>query len=348
VHKRAPNPYSMNVEPDPSPTYDPLAMPATRGLVLRLAAEGHLDPAARDAALRILRPADSGRRWWLWIGRLLVAVGSSLVLAGVIFFFAYNWSAIPPLAKLGLVQGIVVLFAVAAWRFGFDSVVGQALLVGASVAVGALLAVFGQVYQTGADSYELFVGWAALVAGWAIVSRSTAHWILWVAIVDFAIGLYWAQVLEPTTRPRAASWELCMLAIAVVNGAALAVVERAAAARWARWVLWASVLVLLSVPSCALIADLSESDRFEPLVALAAALATGFWYFRYRARDLLSLTLGTLSACALVLTAVARLFQDGKELALLSFGLVVLAVFSGATLWLRATGAAMVRERRDG
>jgi uncharacterized membrane protein len=347
VHQAAPNPYSMNVEPDPSPPHDPFAMPATRGLVLRLAAEGHLDPAARDAALRILRSSAAGHGWWLWIGRLLVAIGTSLVLAGVIFFFAYNWSAIPPLAKLGLVQGIVVLFAVAAWWFGFDSdsVAGKSLLIGASVAVGALLAVFGQIYQTGADAYELFVGWAALVVGWAVVSRSAAHWMLWIAIVDFAIGLYWIQVLEPTET---APWELGMLAIAIVNGAALAVVESVAAARWMRWVLWASVLVLLTIPTCALIGDLSESVRFEPPVTLVAALATGFAYFRYRERDLLSLTLGTLSACALVLTAVARLFEDGGELALLSFGLVVLAVFSGATIWLRATGAAMARERRDG
>jgi uncharacterized membrane protein len=337
----------MNDEPDPSPTDDPLAMPATRGLVLRLAAEGYLDQAARDAALRSLEPS---RAWWLWANRLLLAAGSTLVLAGVIFFFAYNWSAIPPLAKLALAQALVAILALAAWRFGLDSAAGRAALVGASIAVGALLAVFGQIYQTGADAYELFVGWAALIAGWTIVSRSAAAWMLWIVVVDVAIGLYWQQVLEPA---EAAAWETGMLAIAGVDALALAFSEYASprapwiAARGVRWVLWSAVLAFLTIPACAFVGDLSDSFQPEALAALVAALAIGYWHFRRRVKDLFAITLGTLSACALVLTTVANMLQDGKELALLSFGMIVLAVFSGATVWLRAVGAAMAREQRD-
>ena len=127
---------------EPSSDRDPLDRPATRGLVLHLAAEGLLDPAARDAALRIIRPA---RAWWLWTSRLLLALGAALVIAGVVFFFAFNWSEIPPLAKLGMVQALVAVCAIAAWWIGLDSAGGKVLLLAASMIVGVLLAVFGQI-----------------------------------------------------------------------------------------------------------------------------------------------------------------------------------------------------------
>ncbi len=30
--------------------------------------------------------------WWRWASRLLLLVGAALVLAGIVFFFAYNWA----------------------------------------------------------------------------------------------------------------------------------------------------------------------------------------------------------------------------------------------------------------
>jgi uncharacterized membrane protein len=330
--------------PEPSSDRGPLDRPATRGLVLHLAAEGLLEPAARDAALRIIRPE---RAWWLWIERLLLALGAALVVAGVVFFFAFNWAAIPPLAKLAIVQALVAGCAVAAWWTGLDTAVGRVLLLSASMLVGVLLAVFGQIYQTGADAYELFVGWAALVAGWVAISRFQGHWMLWIAVVDLAIGLYWGQVL---VAREIVPWETGFLALAAVNGLALAVKEYAAprvawlAPRWARWVLWSSVLVFLTIPSVAFVVGELDTSIFS-LLALVATLAGGYWYFRRRARDLLSITLGTLAACFVVLTAIGRQMVE-DSFALLIYGVMVLVVFGAATFWLRLVGKAMDGERR--
>ncbi len=41
-----------------------------------------------------------------------------------------------------------------------------------------LLAVYGQTYQTGADPYELFFGWAILIIGWVAISRFAPLWPL--------------------------------------------------------------------------------------------------------------------------------------------------------------------------
>ena len=52
----------------------------------------------------------------------------------------------------------MAIAAVGALLVGLDRAFGQVLLIAASVLTGVLLAVIGQVYQTGADVFELFVG----------------------------------------------------------------------------------------------------------------------------------------------------------------------------------------------
>ena len=46
---------------------------------------------------------------------------------------------------------------------------GKAALLAASLFVGALLALIGQIYQTGADTFEMFAAWAALILPWVLV-----------------------------------------------------------------------------------------------------------------------------------------------------------------------------------
>jgi uncharacterized membrane protein len=152
-------------------------------------------PAARylEAAL-LVSDGDAWRRWAL---RALLALGAGHLLAGIIFFFAYNWADMAPLAKFAVVEVGIVVAAAAAFFVGIDRPAGQAALIGASVLTGALLAVIGQVYHTNADAYELFVAWAVLILPWALASRSAAHWLLWLVVAFVAFGLYGEQALIP-------------------------------------------------------------------------------------------------------------------------------------------------------
>src|SRR5690348_12313782 len=117
--------------------------------------------------------------WARWGQRALLALGAGQFLAGVVFFFAYNWNDLSDLTKFGVVEGALVIAAGGALLIGIDRAFGQVLLVAASVLTGVLLAVIGQVYQTGADLFELFAAWAVLILPWVLVSRSAAHWLLW-------------------------------------------------------------------------------------------------------------------------------------------------------------------------
>jgi uncharacterized membrane protein len=44
--------------------------------------------------------------------------------------------------------------------------------------VGVLQAVFGQIYETGADSYVLFLIWALLIIGWVAIGGYAPLWLL--------------------------------------------------------------------------------------------------------------------------------------------------------------------------
>ncbi len=61
---------------------------------------------------------------------------------------------------------------------------------GAFVVAGALLALFGQTYQTGANVYELFLTWALLGLPLVIASQWSVAWAGWLTVLNTALALY--------------------------------------------------------------------------------------------------------------------------------------------------------------
>ena len=50
-----------------------------------------------------------------WLDRLLLGLGAALVLAGVVFFFAFNWGRITPFEKFGLIEAGIAACALGAF-----------------------------------------------------------------------------------------------------------------------------------------------------------------------------------------------------------------------------------------
>jgi uncharacterized membrane protein len=240
-----------------------------------------LIPAARylEAAGSVRDPAF----WNLWARRALLAFGAGHLLTGIVFFFAYNWADLPDIAKFAIVEGALLATVIAALLFGLDRLHGQAALIAASVLTGVLLAVIGQVYQTGADAYQLFVAWMLLILPWTLVSRSVAQWLLWLVVAGIALALYGEQVLVPEgllTETEVGT------AVGLVGAAALVARELAVLAgciwlggRWTRLVLAFATLFLLFWPAAAIVFDW-ESRGIELTCFTAAVAAGGFVYWR--------------------------------------------------------------------
>jgi uncharacterized membrane protein len=148
-----------------------------------------LNAAAADAALALtgLRPDASA--WRTFATTLLRGAGAGAVGAGVIFFVATNWQALGVLGRFALLQAALVgCIGVALWRPPPHRL-GASALIGATLVTGALLALFGQSYQTGADVHELFFTWAALALPFALAGGSGAVWALWWGVVNAGLAL---------------------------------------------------------------------------------------------------------------------------------------------------------------
>jgi uncharacterized membrane protein len=189
-------------------------------------------------------------------------LGAGQFLAGVVFFFAYNWNDLSDLTKFAVVEAALVIAAAGALLIGIDRAFGQVLLVAASVLTGVLLAVIGQIYQTGADLFELFAAWAVLILPWVLVSRNAAHWLLWLCVAETGLALFGGQVLMVVTSvDQGDVWVLvgATLALALV-GRELAVQRGLAwlSAHWTRLVLLLAVVAVLFVPAAAHAVDVEE------------------------------------------------------------------------------------------
>ncbi|HEX6118138.1 MAG TPA: DUF2157 domain-containing protein [Dongiaceae bacterium] len=216
--------------------------------------------------------------WARWGRRALLALGAGQLLAGIVFFFAYNWADLPDMAKFATIELALSAAAIGALAIGIDRAVGQALLIAASVLTGVLLAVIGQVYQTGADAFELFAAWGALMFPWVIVSRNAAHWLLWLAVAEIALALYGVQVLTVVDDvARGDVW----VVVGVTLVCALAAREIAVRAgfdwlssHWTRLVLLLAALATLFAPAAAHLLDIEDSGT-ESVSIAAFLLATG-------------------------------------------------------------------------
>ncbi len=327
-----------NSKPELAKATHPLDQPVDEQTVRDLYAAGLISPAARDAGLASLRVDP---HWWRWANRSLLFVGAALVLAGIVFFFAYNWARMPAVAKFCLIETGLWICAFGAWRRGLEATSGKVLLLSASMLVGVLLAVYGQVYQTGADAFEIYVLWAGLIFLWVLIARFAALWILWLVVTNVAAILCWIQV----DAPQDFDFYFGIFSIlAVWNGLALAAREYGAArglawlaGSWTRHVIWFSVVAYLTVPAIAFAVGEMGHGELVGAIGLALTLAGGYVYFRHRAPDTAALGFGILSLAIVVLAFIGKwLFEltDGA-IAFLVFGLIVLVISSAAAFYLR-------------
>ncbi len=189
------------------------------------------------AALGVAGVLPAAREWRNFLDRLLLWSGSVALATAVVFFIAYNWNDLGKYAKFGLVELLVVAGVLGYWRFGPERAEGKASLLVAAILLGALLALFGQTYQTGADTWELFANWAGLILPWVLVGRFAGLWVLWIAIVNTAIVFYF--LVFPGLLGMLFSTERQLWTLFAFNTAALVVWELAArridwlAERWA-------------------------------------------------------------------------------------------------------------------
>jgi len=171
---------------------NPADREATPTLLRQLAQEKLIDGRQLVDALRLIHAHADRSAWRAFADKLLLGIGTGLIVAGAIFFFAANWDAMGKGARIGLASAIHLIAAVAAAKIGLHRPAGRAAAAGAALLIGPALLTYGQAYQTGADAWELFAGWAVLSVPFAIVVRGSAAWAVLSVLVRIAV-LFFAE-----------------------------------------------------------------------------------------------------------------------------------------------------------
>lgn len=84
------------------------------------------------------------RQWNQFLSIFLLAAGIGFTVAGIIFFFAYNWDELPKFAKLGMVEVLLATSVLLAVFTRWSTLVKQVLLTGATFLTGTLLPYSGK------------------------------------------------------------------------------------------------------------------------------------------------------------------------------------------------------------
>jgi uncharacterized membrane protein len=289
---------------------------------------GRVARGREQAALRAAGRVPDGAEWRAWLGLVTLWLGVLALAAGIVFFFAFNWEALGRLVKLGLVEGAILAALLACWRLDPESAAGKAVLVLLALLVGALLALAGQIYQTGADSWELFAWWAALILPWALAGRFAPLWLLWIALLNLAAYFY----LSPGDNGEALLWTLLAL-----NGGALAAWEAGhrAGISWLGDAWPPRLVAAASGTAATALALWSIFDGGPGFVGWLAWMGLAYAWYRHVRLDLFVLAGGVLSLIVTVAGGMARAFADGDGgIGWLLIGLAIIALSAVGAMWL--------------
>lgn len=320
-------------------------MSDTRTALLDWMAQGRLRPQEAADVLRLAGMTPGRSDWRYFLDRLMLWLGTVSCGAAVVFFFAYNWQDMGRFAKFGLVELLILASLAVCWRLDLDKAGGKAVLLLASLLTGALLALVGQTYQTGADPWELFAVWAAAILPWVMLGRFGALWLLWLVLVNLAAYLYFR------TFGGLFGWlfetEQRIWAAFAVNTVALLAWEMAARSGTAwlreRWpVRIVAVASGGAVTTLAMLAILdSRHDGSDwAMLAWFAWMAAAFFYYRSRQQDLFILAGAVLAAIVVATTFLARhVLRDFDAGGFLFIGLAVIGMSAAGGMWLKTVAS---------
>ena len=268
-----------------------------------------IDAAGARALLTVagLRREPPALARWFWPG--VAAIGAVLGGLGVLLWVAANWPGFGRTARFALLQGLLVLLCLgAALQPRARTPLGLLALLG----IGALLAFFGQTYQTGADPWQLFALWMLLALTLCLGLRSDWLWAPWALVAMVAISLWthahagWRWSAGPDTLAVHAVGWIAAVAVVAALAPAAARFTGAGPVAWRAAGLLAVVLVAASALGALFQAKVAPHYPLALLLfaALAAAMA-------WRAFDLLLLSAVALALDTLLVAGLARWLFEG-------------------------------------
>lgn len=307
--------------------------------------DGTIRSESIQPALKISGITPDASRWRRFLDHLMLALGSLSLACAVVFLVAYNWSALSHFLQFAVVQLLMVIAVFLFWKLGPDKTTARAALLVAAILLGALLALFGQTYQTGADSWQMFAAWAVLMLPWALIGRFAPLWLMWLALLNIAITLYYEAHFGLLGVAFATKDDLFWVLLVLNTGALL---SWELASRRFHWLAgdwrgrWPARLIAMA--SGFTITALVLRGIFDPDSMHAVAWAVYFaWllltYYIYRRKlpDLFMLANASVTLIICITSLFAEIMLQGSQnsLSFLLLALIIVAQAAFAAVWLR-------------
>lgn len=247
--------------------------------------------------------------WQQFLRIMFLSLGAGFLLAGIIFFFAYNWDQLNKFVKLGIMEGLIILLTLTALLMRKNILLRKFLLTGASILVGVLFAIFGQVYQTGADAYDLFLNWTLCIFLWVLVADFAPLWLVWLILLNLTAQLYVQQIRTywPTMSLPIFIYSINVLSIVIAL--LLKHVRKAEIPSW-----FVIVLALGAVTISTISVSIGIFERNEPLfgvlmILVIVSYAAAIWYgYNYKSLFYLALT-----GCSVIIIICAAILNATVE-----------------------------------
>jgi uncharacterized membrane protein len=308
-----------------------LDLPARRGRLHALAGAKILDRDELEQGLIAIGHRPTASSWAAYLYWQALIVGVVLVVAGTIFFVAANWSALPGAARLGIVGASMVAATMIGGYLG-DTLAGRAVTLLGGLLFGPLLAVYGQIYQTGADAWELFGWWTLVLLAYAGLARFYGTGVLALIGLHVTCLLWIDQALG--TDSYEGTGALVIAGLALIDAGIVAIAERFTRGREREVIVRVAAFfgLALLVPFWVItVFDEIPEGGLPGLLLLFGALVAIWMIYRARRPDI-----GMLAAFATVVTLlISSLFARFlfKDLDALLFGVTALGVLVCLLVW---------------
>ncbi|MCP4597890.1 DUF2157 domain-containing protein [Neptuniibacter sp.] len=319
--------------------FNSVSSSSDRQTLLQWAAQGLIKAEDLDHALQLIQATPSNQSWSKFISNLLLWLGFIAVGAGVIFFFAFNWQEISNFTKFASIQGLIIITALFYVRAEPQSKLSLATVTLLTLLVGALLALVGQIYQTGADPWQLFAIWALFITPWVLLHRSSLLWLIWVGLINLSILLY-LQTFRGLLGFLFRDEELIIL-FSALNTFFFVSLEcgyhnskKLIQNRIASQIIIIHSGALLSW--LALWSIFDHEDMGWAGLCYLIWISTAFYYYRYRYLDLLVLSGIATSLIVVMSGLLIKIFGDAFDGgAFLFISLVIIGSSTAAGVWLK-------------
>ncbi len=259
--------------------------------------------------------------WQQFFRLLFLSLGVGFTVAGIVFFFAYNWADLHKFAKIGLTEGLLIAATALVFLPRISDTTRNIILTGASVLTGVLFAVYGQIYQTGANAYDFFLAWTIFVTLWTWVSKFPPLWLLYLVLVNTTFILYYQQVAN--------HWSPAFMyaLLFIMNTGVLIGTMIFARRKTPDWFLHTVALAATTYATIGVVSGIfGKSQIAFPFLILATVVlfALGIWHGR-KTRNGFYLSVIPFSI-VIMLSALLIKISDGEMMLLLVSGFIITSV----------------------